>query len=219
MPTNSKDVPSALLRTSYDSVPFQQDVPSALLPTSYGSVPFLHDGTPLDFWFNWYRRRVGNTTGTSAPAYAAQQWLHEGSMQQPGRKIAFVLQVLGGNGSFLMEEAPWVTEFRRLVQRYRGEHGAAQHIAQLISDWALRVEVNSPHATSNTPAKRAGFRPSGEVTTASDETPPPAAAAPAGMSKTVVGLLSLVAGVAIGAGAMHLTMRPKPEAYPHGSPY
>lgn len=50
-------------------------------------------------------------------------------------------------------------------------------------------------------------QPSGQVTPASDVTPPPATPASAGMSKTVVGLLSLVGGVVIGAGAMHLMMK------------
>jgi uncharacterized protein involved in exopolysaccharide biosynthesis len=55
--------------------------------------------------------------------------------------------------------------------------------------------------------RRMSTSPSGQVTPASDVTPPVTPPAPAGMSKTYVGVLAFLGGLAVGAGAMHLSMK------------
>lgn len=111
-------------------------------------------GAP-DFWFNWYRWHVGNTTvGSHArPEVAAQMWLHQMTAAGRVELVQSLLTSIPGHGNRILlmdpkmeaynNDSRWAwAAFDSMTRRYRSEHGAAQHIAQLITDWAFRVERN-----------------------------------------------------------------------------
>lgn len=89
--------------------------------------------------------------------------------------------------------------------------GGSQTVKNVVDGYMHDASAQRIVAPVKAPAVR-GIRPAGQVDAASDVTPPSTLAA-TGMSKTTVGVLSLLGGVALGAGAMHLVMKSRASRY------
>ncbi|MEI8259015.1 MAG: hypothetical protein WCJ30_25380 [Deltaproteobacteria bacterium] len=96
-----------------------------------------------------------------------------------------------------------------LIERF-GWYPARDMITQSITIGATQALANRIHAPAKTPL-RASIRPAGQA-----DLP---ATASAGMSKTAVGFLSFIGGVAVGAGALWLIKKPRANPYEHELPY
>jgi len=164
-----------------------------------------------------------NRAGAQTPAFtAAQAWFALGDTSQRRRLAHDIV-------------ANAVATTNNTLSYYASLYGverATNEVRQLIDNEATRLLLHPPPVSGSPavqqlslrPVVRGRLMPAGQADPATDVAPvsdvtPPAtspAPAPAGMSKTMVGLLAFVGGAAIGAFGMHLSM--KARGATHGGP-